>query len=236
MAKQYASNQDVSVRMFRSDLLERLTRVHPAVPHIIYLPLVGYLLYTGYQTEGSLGNVTGLFLAGFALWTIAEYTIHRFVFHVTAETEQGTHEVVRGLDSDEAAIPALANWRQVLYFIAHGVHHDFPNDSRRLVMPPGASIPLAFAFYVVFRVLFGVHTGPLFAGFVVGYLVYDSVHYAVHHFRPHTPLGRYLKKHHFRHHYQNSDLNFGVSSPVWDVVLRTLDRHESSALEMAQGK
>ena len=37
-----------------------------------------------------------------------------------------------------------------MHFIIHGVHHDHPNDKMRLVMPPGASIPLALLFFGLF--------------------------------------------------------------------------------------
>jgi hypothetical protein len=231
MTERYVTNKDESVRMFGNGFLEKFTYVHPAVPHILYLPLIGYLLYTGYRSEESIGIVAALFVAGAIIWSLTEYVVHRFTFHVAAETEQATHQTVSSLRDDQPAIPALEGWRQVWYFIAHGVHHDFPNDSRRLVMPPGVSIPLAAAFYFLFRWLLDAHAFSVFAGFVAGYLSYDTIHYTVHHFRPRTAFGRYLKKHHFRHHYQDSDLNFGVSSPLWDAVLGTLDRREQSVAE-----
>ena len=40
MAKKYVSNKDVSVRIFRSGVLEWFTHVHPAVPHVLYIPLI----------------------------------------------------------------------------------------------------------------------------------------------------------------------------------------------------
>ncbi len=73
-----------------------------------------------------------------------------------------------------------------------------------------------------------VSAPALFAGFVAGYLVYDTTHYAVHHYRARTRFGRYLKKHHFRHHYLNPGKDFGVSSPIWDLVFGTLGRSERS--------
>jgi sterol desaturase/sphingolipid hydroxylase (fatty acid hydroxylase superfamily) len=129
---------------------------------------------------------------------------------------------VSGLEPGEAALPELPGLRQRHYFLAHGVHHDFPNDSKRLVMPPSVSIPLAVLFFAVFRLAFGPGTGPaLFGGFTLGYLIYDTIHYAVHHFSLHGRLMLYLKKKHFRHHYQNSRRDFGVSTPLWDWILRT---------------
>ena len=46
-------------------------------------------------------------------------------------------------------------------------------------------------------------------------------HYAVHHFNIHNKFWLALKKHHLRHHYQNPELGYGVSSPMWDYVVGT---------------
>ena len=223
MAKRYVTNDDTSVRMFRSDFLEMFTRVHPMVPHVIFLPVVGYAVYVSLQHGVATALTVALFAAGLAAWSFTEYTMHRFVFHVSPRVEQDVHHVVQQLEPDQPAIPVLDGWNHLRYFIAHGVHHDFPNDSTRLVMPPSVSIPLAVVFYLLFDAVFGAaYTPALFGGFVLGYLVYDTTHYAVHHLRVRTRIGRYLKKHHFRHHYLDSTRDFGVSSPVWDVVLGTL--------------
>jgi sterol desaturase/sphingolipid hydroxylase (fatty acid hydroxylase superfamily) len=34
-------------------------------------------------------------------------------------------------------------------------------------------------------------------------------------------IGRFLRQHHMAHHYTKPDRNFGVSSPLWDLVFRT---------------
>ncbi len=223
MTKLYVSNEDASVRMFKSNLLERLSHVHPAVPHLIFLPVIGYMLYSSYQHEAELARAAPLFLIGLLTWSITEYVVHRFLFHVTPETEDEARRIVSQLGPDEAAIPALTSWPQKRYFLAHGVHHDFPNDSKRLVMPPAVSIPLAVVFYLAFKILLGAtYMPPFFTGFVAGYLVYDTTHYAVHHFRLRGRIGPYLKKRHFRHHYLNPRKDFGVSSPIWDVVMGTI--------------
>jgi hypothetical protein len=58
----------------------------------------------------------------------------------------------------------------------------YPNDARRLVMPPSVSIPLAIMFWVLFAITFGRLAPPISAGFGFGYVCYDSIHYAIHHF------------------------------------------------------
>jgi sterol desaturase/sphingolipid hydroxylase (fatty acid hydroxylase superfamily) len=105
------------------------------------------------------------------------------------------------------------------------VHHDFPNDKDRLVMPLLTSVPLALIFYTLFTWTMGIAKAePFFAGFIVGYLCYDGTHYAVHHFRQTTRVGKFLKKHHMKHHHGDNFGGFGVSSPLWDLVFRTMPR------------
>jgi 4-hydroxysphinganine ceramide fatty acyl 2-hydroxylase len=218
----FVSNRDESVRMFRQDWLERLSHVHPAVPHLIFVPVVIALLV---WAPTPVAMSAGLFVGGFALWTLVEYFLHRHLFHPPDAVMHGTHDIVAGLGAGQPVLPALPTWRHVVYFIMHGVHHEFPNDSSRLVMPPGASVPLALLFYGLFRLAAGPVLSPaLFAGFVFGYLVYDTVHYAVHHRTLPTAWGRYTKWRHQRHHFQDPDRDFGVSSPLWDLVMGTLTR------------
>jgi dihydroceramide fatty acyl 2-hydroxylase len=146
-------------------------------------------------------------IAGLALWTLSEYWLHRKVFHWDPDHPIGHR----------------------LHFIIHGVHHDHPNDRLRLVMPPGASIPLAALFFGAFALVLGLPTAyPVFAGFLIGYLIYDYTHYYLHHFVPRGPLAKRLREQHMRHHFQDHRYGFGVSSPIWDVVFRTLPRTRRS--------
>jgi dihydroceramide fatty acyl 2-hydroxylase len=185
--------------MFKSPWLDRLTRVHPAVPVLIYGPAIVVLFVTGAGRIG-VGYAIALALGGYAAWTLTEYWLHRVVFHF--EPEEG--------------IGAKLHW------IIHGVHHDHPNDPLRLVMPPSASIPLAVAFLLLFWLVLGADAATAFgAGFLLGYLVYDMIHYHVHHHRPRTRVGRKLRELHMRHHFQDDERGFGVSAPYWDHVFRT---------------
>jgi len=191
-----------SPRMFDSELLDRLSRVHPMVPLLIYVPVIAVLAAIA-STKLGLGALVLWLVAGWAFWTLFEYWMHRIVFHFEPEDGIGAR----------------------LHFIIHGVHHDHPNDRLRLVMPPAVSIPLAALFFLGFTALFGTPAAyPLFAGFIVGYLGYDYMHYHLHHHTPKTKLGKQLREQHMRHHFQDHRYGFGVSSPLWDVIFRTLPR------------
>jgi len=217
---------DRSVRMFRQDWVEWCSHVHPVVPHLIFWPVIAVLLATA---RTPIGVSALLLLGGLVVWTLVEYFLHRYLFHAPDAVMEETHRISASLPIDQAVIPELPSWRHVVYFIAHGVHHEYPSDSSRLVMPPSASIPLAFLFYALFRLTAGARYAPaMFAGFVVGYLIYDTVHYAVHHPGLPTAWGRFLKRRHARHHFVDPDSDYGVSSPIWDWVMGTLSRRTAS--------
>ncbi len=162
-----------------------------------------------------------LFLAGLLVWTLLEYLLHRFAFHAPQDVMKETHRIAASLDLDRPVIPELPTLRHVVYFIFHGVHHEYPSDSRRLVMPPIASIPMAIVAWLVFRLIFGSGAIPMFAGLVTGYLLYDTTHFVVHHKAVPTAFGRLLKRTHMRHHFLDPDEDYGVSSPLWDLVFGT---------------
>lgn len=190
--------------MFRSGFLDFFTRVHPLVPALIYVPVIAIMEWLAIDrgNYSALGLIA-LTLGGVAIWTLTEYWLHRLLFHWQPK--------IRGGDR--------------FHFMIHGVHHDHPNDKLRLVMPPGASIPLAILFFGLFVLIFGTPLAyPLYAGLLVGYLVYDYTHYYLHHFVPKSKLGKRLREQHMRHHFQDHRYGFGVSSPIWDVVFRTLPR------------
>ena len=188
-----------SPRMFDSDLLDKLSRVHPVVPPLIFVPVIGLLLAEG-VIRGT-GWLTPVWvLVGYLFWTLTEYWLHRLVFHF--EPEKG--------------IGARLHW------IIHGVHHDHPNDPLRLVMPPSVSLPLGALFVLGFYAVAGSPTYlPIGAGFFVGYLAYDMLHYHVHHHSPRTAPGRKLRELHMRHHFQNHERGYGVSAPFWDYIFGT---------------
>jgi len=200
MAKNFVSNSQESVRMFKSNFLESLSKVHYFVPIIIFVPVILVCSYFAYDKQIGALNYIGLFAAGLFIWTLTEYIMHRFVFHFVPKQQ----------------------WALRLHFIFHGVHHDYPSDAKRLVMPPSASIPLASAFYFLFDYLLPAnYIFGFFPGFILGYLVYDISHYAIHHFNFKGSFWKKIKQHHMLHHYQDPTKGYGVSSPLWDKVFNS---------------
>ena len=196
-----------SPRMFDNDLLDRLSRVHPIVPPLIFGPVIVLMATLAFDGLTPLRALLAL-LGGYLFWTLTEYGIHRFVFHFEPDHPLGAR----------------------LHWIIHGVHHDHPNDPMRLVMPPSVSVPLASLFVLGFYLVLGAPScWGVGAGFLAGYLAYDMLHYALHHFRPRGRIGKRLRELHMRHHFQDDERGFGVSAPYWDRVFGTAPRTRSDA-------
>lgn len=201
-----------SIRLFESGALEWFSHIHPLTPLLFWGPVTAGLIGYGVTADHlSLAVMFGLALGGLLSWSLAEYVLHRFVFHFEP---QGA-------------------FQERLVFIMHGIHHADPGDPTRLVMAPSVSIILALIFYPTFRAILGhAWVNPFFGFFILGYLVYDYTHYAVHHFTPRTAMGKALKQNHMIHHYVDHDSRWGVSSPLWDWVFGTL--HEPRPAQKLQ--
>ncbi|KAF9017565.1 oxidoreductase [Hymenopellis radicata] len=215
-----------SAVLFGPAYLEIFTKAAWYVPPTLWLPMAGYLfLRSLFQFMGPIplamdklslplssmatipleayGKVVSCFLLGNFLWTILEYLLHRFFFHLDEYLPD--HNV------------ALT-----LHFLLHGFHHYLPMDRLRLVMPPILFAILQFPITQLIYKLFPVAVANgIIAGAFTFYVLYDCMHYAVHH----TNLPAYLKeikKYHLGHHYKNYELGFGVTSKIWDIVFDTV--------------
>jgi sterol desaturase/sphingolipid hydroxylase (fatty acid hydroxylase superfamily) len=203
-----AHDSEEPIRLFRSDALEFFTHISPITVLAIWVPATAFFIVTAIRRLAGHGSWLPLpagLVAGWAFWSLAEYVLHRFLFHHRAYSEAGKQ----------------------FMFLIHGVHHAQPQVKTRLVMPPLISVPLAMIFYGLFTLVFGELAGgrlwvaPLFAGFLGGYIAYDMIHYSVHHFRLANRIGKSLRKNHMRHHWAEPHLRFGISTTLWDHVFGT---------------
>ena len=208
MAHLPTDNSDIPIRLFKSDFLEYFSHISPVTIVVIWLPIaVFFLVWSIIKAPAGIFSfyIPIGFLIGLFLWTLAEYVLHRFVFH----------------------FPAKGKRMERIVFLFHGIHHAQPQEKTRLVMPPAVSIPLAALFlglfYLVLAVILKVPQwiAPVFSAFIFGYLIYDLTHYATHHFAMRNGYAKYIKRYHMQHHYKTPDKRFGVSSPLWDMVFDT---------------
>ena len=195
------------IEVFNARWFERyFATAHPIMPGIWWGPVIAGCIYaTAADPRFAPAAAAAEFFLGLLAWTLIEYLLHRFMFHVEPD---GTFD---------------SKFKQ---FMVHGYHHEFPNDRLRLVAPLVLSGPIAIVVALIYTLFFGRYTAMIwFAGTVTGYLAYDWVHYYTHHFRPTTRLGKFLRRYHMEHHYRDSGAHFGISSPLWDWVFGTAHSH-----------
>ena len=134
MAKsKYVSNKNETIRLFENPVLEYFSHIHPITPVVTFTPVIIACCYFGLQQVTIMSGVLAFF-GGLLLWTFVEYVIHRWLFHYHPTSVMG----------------------KKLHFLVHGIHHDYPRDATRLVMPLLISIPLAIGFFYLFCLFLGV--------------------------------------------------------------------------------
>ena len=209
--KDYQRHQ--SGRMFENGFLEASSRVHPATPFVFYIPIISGLL--GWSLVRGLTSplmAVGFLGLGWVVWQLMEYFLHRFAFHW------------------EGSGPFTRRFHDII----HGYHHKYPDDEARLVMPLGASIPLALVIGGgLFLVGQPAATIPFFIGIVAGYLWYDFNHWATHFRTPKTDWGKKMRSRHMAHHFADGAWNFGISHTWVDKVMGTMKRRDGKAAEDA---
>ncbi|MBD0333691.1 MAG: sterol desaturase family protein [Chitinophagaceae bacterium] len=188
-------------QLFRNPVLEMLTKTHPLIIWGMYLTvIIGFPIYASNTYEFSGGRIAFLFLVGMFFWTFFEYIMHRWVFHMVAESERA----------------------QKFVYIMHGNHHHYPRDRERLFMPPIPSLILASIIFSLMYLVLRENVFVFFPGFIFGYLMYGSMHYAIHAWNPPFRWMKPLWRNHHLHHYKDEARGFGVSTTIWDRVFGTM--------------
>ncbi|WP_229741378.1 hypothetical protein [Planktosalinus lacus] len=96
-----------SVPLFKNPVLEKLTQTHIAAPLCIFTFIVGVLFYYGIVEKGfELPFMIFLFVLGFLVFTLVEYLMHRYLYHIEPTTERS----------------------KKMTYTMHGIHHDYPKD------------------------------------------------------------------------------------------------------------
>ncbi len=189
-----------SPRIFKNRFLELLTKTHPLVITLLYISLGIVMLwwYMHVHPKTSVSLFTTIVISGFFSWTLAEYLMHRFLYHKAGD----------------------GSYHSRFKYIFHGIHHEYPNDHDRLVLPPVPSLLIAGTLLGLFYLIMGAWALVFGTGFLWGYLSYMNVHYIVHRFSPPKQFA-FWWKYHTIHHFQQHDRAFGVTTPIWDYVFST---------------
>ncbi|KAI9051417.1 hypothetical protein LZ554_004463 [Drepanopeziza brunnea f. sp. 'monogermtubi'] len=186
------------------NFLEPLSKTAWWVVPTVWLPPVMYGTYVASKGFPTIAAEAVYWFFGLFLWTLVEYVLHRFLFHLD-----------KWLPDHRVAL--------TLHFLLHGVHHYLPMDKLRLVMPPTLFLALATPFWKLTHAIFywdwNVATA-VFCGGIFGYICYDLTHYFLHH-RNLPAYWRELKRYHLQHHFMDYENGFGVTSRFWDVIFGT---------------
>lgn len=159
------------------------------------MPLLAAVLFSMALLFGAgWGRSVALLAAGVLLWSLAEYLVHRFVFHGVL--------VLRRMHDE--------HHRRPLEWIGVPSWYTVPTVAALAIVLASALGPAA--------------AEAVTAGVVVGYLVYCGVHVCYHHRPSALgAYGRFMAAHHGRHH-RGARGNYGVSTPLWDIALGTYRR------------
>ena len=149
--------------------------------------------------ELPVGTIIGWFVGGLLLFTLVEYVSHRYFFHLKPSS----------------------HFRAKIQFAVHGNHHAHPRQITQIMMKPVIALVVIVLTSVVCYGLFGLGMLAFLPGFLVGYSAYLLLHFAVHAYRPPKNFLRHLWVNHHLHHHRNDQTNFGVSSPLWDIIFQT---------------
>lgn len=131
-------------------------------------------------------------------WTGLEYGLHRFAMHELRG---------RGLASREH----LAHHADVTYFS--------PLSKKMLSAAASTAVVLPASWRAVGR----ANAIAATAGLLGAYGGYEVLHRRAHTHPPRGRYGRWVRRSHLHHHFGAPMRNFGVTSPVWDVLARTYD-------------
>lgn len=194
---------DDSPKLFSNKFLEYLTKTHPAVIFVMYSILAGVFMWYYYNNvSADWINILVFFFIGFFSWTLAEYCMHRWLYHKIKD----------------------ATYNTGIQYVLHGIHHKHPNDPSRMVLPPVPSLIIAVVFFTIFYLVMGDYSWIFSPGFMIGYSTYMTVHYSTHVIAPPNNFLKFIWNHHNIHHYQQHDKAFGVSTPIWDFVFGTMPK------------
>ncbi|XP_019711179.1 dihydroceramide fatty acyl 2-hydroxylase FAH1 isoform X2 [Elaeis guineensis] len=189
-------------RFFANDFLEMFTRTKWWVIPVVWIPVVCWLMSMSICMGHTVPQVAQMVVGGILLWTLIEYTLHRFLFHMKLQATGQIPYIIFFMD-------AIISTRWMDYALfSHQLQQLF------LVWAP---------IWSLIRLLTTPTTAPaIFGGGLLGYVMYDCTHYYLHHGQPSKDTARNMKKYHLNHHYRIQNKGFGITSSLWDVVFGTL--------------
>ncbi len=192
MALESLKNKEEKGTMFQSKFLEVFTKTNPVLHILTY---GSFMAWCFWMNNVNLTASIIFFLFGVLIWTLKEYMLHRFLFHIPASRFQ---------------------------YIIHGIHHEFPRDRERLLMPPLPGTIIFLIFLTFWWIILRENVFIFLAGLLSGYLFYTTIHFIVHAYKPIKPFKFFWEHHHKHHNPKFEDKAFGVSTMLWDYIFGTM--------------
>lgn len=189
-------------RLFENPVLEFFTKSSLLESTLSSVLISALCIWLGLWMGATDSNkqIAIWFVCGFFSWSFFEYVLHRYLFHIPEK---------------------LFPWSKRFQYTVHGVHHEYPNDAQRVLLPTLPKIIITIPFFALYYLIFGKSGAFFSSGFLMGYYVYSLIHYSIHRFRAPKFL-KPLWEHHHRHHHLDDEKAFGVSSTIWDHVFNTM--------------
>jgi sterol desaturase/sphingolipid hydroxylase (fatty acid hydroxylase superfamily) len=176
---------------------------------VFYTVCAAILLVLGLRTRHPYAALA-FFFSGVPVWTLVEYTSHRFVFHRHfVQSKKWYKKFFTGL-AHKYLDPT------------HFGHHERPFDGTHIngelkdLLPVFlVSLPVSF--------IFPTYTLPMMlAGVVQCYVAEEWIHHCEHYYNFQNPYFRHIKRYHLYHHTSTGiDAGYGITNAFWDVVFRT---------------
>ena len=175
------------------DVLVRMsrTRANYWLEFVVDTALGGTLLTEGLRRHSSVLDTFLLIFLGLLLFSFFEYCFHRWLLHGTLRLLAQGHTAHHGDPLGYDSLPFFLPALVLLGLTGVSV----------LLMPVSDALLVA-------------------SGIAFGYVTYGLSHFLIHHRRFRHALARRWAANHHIHHY-HPQCNFGVTSPLWDVLLGT---------------
>jgi hypothetical protein len=150
---------------------------------------------------------------GALAWSASEYAIHRFVGHGPLRARATTLR--------ERLTPSGLAAEFNVEHVAHHANPTYFAPTSHKAAAAAVAVPTVSAALAPFV---GARQAFAFAlGLSSTYLAYELLHRRIHTHGPTGPYSRWMRRHHLHHHHRTPRANHGVTSPLWDAALGTLE-------------
>ncbi len=201
MEKLFKSSGNAQQHPRGDGLSAKLTpnRIHTVF--YFYIPvIIGLLIYSILKFDIHWTVYLYSLLGCVLFWSAFEYVLHRYLLHARFKNEK---------------------LNKMLYDF-HGIHHDYPNDNRFILVGMHISIPAGIALFFVARIIFGeTNVFPVFSMLLIVYCIYEWMHFAAHNYNFENKWFQKLKHHHLKHHFKDNKRGFGFITTKWDELSKT---------------